>query len=509
MANAIWLGKQGIIRCVRTYTVTAAAGKFSLTHNAKVVSFTATTETATEIATALADAAGDSSEGEWTELEVTSDGAVLTVTGPEDGSPFTLTVSAPSGGALATANEVQTLTFNAAATGGNLQLTVTHPNGSSVTTGNAAWNATDATWLANIQSALDAATGVANGIVVSGATPDTVLIFTHSGTGYAEFTRPFITVAVYPTSTSSNTIARTTTGSAIAPVSPHDVWDPANYSGGALPTSGDTLIMVSGSADMRINLDKLNDLTTLLLTRESGAGRMGIPDWRAPGYREYRPARFKAQLTTVNIYTNEQDQPGAVRLDCTDAGASTVKIFGTGIGTVGQELVDLKGMASTTTVQCTRSSVQISTTVGDTSTVATFTAESSAFRLGSGVTLTTLDVVNSTGEIACSWSAAEMNGGQLTVQGSATGPLTINAAGVCFWSSSGNLNNPIIGNDSVLDTSTGSASLTLTGVITRYDRGRLEDAAQRIAVPFDVDHVQCAAEGINVGRNRTTTIAAI
>ncbi len=111
-------------------------------------------------------------------------------------------------------NEVQTLTFGAAATGGTMRLRVPLANGTMVTTDAITWNATDATWLAAINTALDAATGVSGGIVATGAAPDTEITFTFSGTGYAALPQPstLISVVVFPTSTTSATVVQTTAG---------------------------------------------------------------------------------------------------------------------------------------------------------------------------------------------------------------------------------------------------------------------------------------------------------
>lgn len=112
-----------------------------------------------------------------------------------------------------TANEVQTLTFGVAASGGTLRLIVPKTDGTTAITGPITWDATDATWLANINTALDAATGVTGGIVATGAAPDTALTFTFSGTGYAGKTWPLIQVHTFPTSTTTANVVRATTGS--------------------------------------------------------------------------------------------------------------------------------------------------------------------------------------------------------------------------------------------------------------------------------------------------------
>jgi hypothetical protein len=113
------------------------------------------------------------------------------------------------------ANEVQTVVMNAASTAGNLQLTVSGPDGPFVTTANIPYSATDATYLASINSALDTATGTVGGIVATAiAATDTDLgfVLTYSGAGFAGRTCPLASVAVYPTGSTSATVTRTTTG---------------------------------------------------------------------------------------------------------------------------------------------------------------------------------------------------------------------------------------------------------------------------------------------------------
>lgn len=139
----------------------------------------------------------------------TANGTVRTITATYSAiSSTNMTITAMS------ANEVQTLTFGAAATGGTLRLRVPKADGTFVTTGPITWDTTDATYLSNINTALDAATGVTGGIVATGAAPDTALTFTFSGTGYAGLPQPteMISVHTFPTSTTTATVVRTTTG---------------------------------------------------------------------------------------------------------------------------------------------------------------------------------------------------------------------------------------------------------------------------------------------------------
>lgn len=134
------------------------------------------------------------------------------VTGPPTAAGVsrtqTLTYSAvntTSGATTVTAlsvNQVENIRFNIASTAGNLQLNVAKPDGTFVTTANAAHSATDATYLAAINSALDTATGVIGGIVasaISAVDPDLGFKLTYSGTGYAGLPWRRAEVVVIPT----------------------------------------------------------------------------------------------------------------------------------------------------------------------------------------------------------------------------------------------------------------------------------------------------------------------
>lgn len=103
-------------------------------------------------------------------------------------------------------NQVERIRFNIASTGGNLQLNVQKTDGTFATTGNAAWSATDATYLSNINTALDTATGVVGGIVataISATDTDLGITLTYSGTGYAGGAFRRAEVVVYPTSSTA------------------------------------------------------------------------------------------------------------------------------------------------------------------------------------------------------------------------------------------------------------------------------------------------------------------
>lgn len=120
----------------------------------------------------------------------------------------TLTIDVTS-----TTNQVDQITFNAAATGGNITLTIQKPDGTFANTANSAWSGTDATFLSNLNTQLDTACGVVGGIVAS-AIPSTDtdlgIRLTYSGTGYAGKAWTPAVVLSFFTSTTTATYTRIT-----------------------------------------------------------------------------------------------------------------------------------------------------------------------------------------------------------------------------------------------------------------------------------------------------------
>jgi hypothetical protein len=118
-------------------------------------------------------------------------------------------------------NDVQQVNFPIASTAGNVVIEFTLASGVRTRTAPIAWNATDATYLASINSALDTATGVGSAIVataISATDTDLGFVLTFSGTGYAALPQPLVAITTFPTSSTSYSVTHTTTGQAGAMV---------------------------------------------------------------------------------------------------------------------------------------------------------------------------------------------------------------------------------------------------------------------------------------------------
>jgi hypothetical protein len=143
----------------------------------------------------------------------TAAGTVRTVTATYSGFADADTVTITAMGV----NEVQTVEFAIASTAGTIALELWDPRTENyVKVEAAAWSATDATYLSNIQAKLDLAFGAANVVVVSAKAAtdtDSALVFTYSGatvTGLSVAKLPIVTTL--PTSSTSYTTTRTTAG---------------------------------------------------------------------------------------------------------------------------------------------------------------------------------------------------------------------------------------------------------------------------------------------------------
>lgn len=94
-----------------------------------------------------------------------------------------------------TATAIQTVTPSASATAGTFTISLLRPNGEIYTTSALAYNAS----IATIQTALDTASGVTNGVVASSAgsvapmSNGVALTLTFSGTGYSALSQPLVT----------------------------------------------------------------------------------------------------------------------------------------------------------------------------------------------------------------------------------------------------------------------------------------------------------------------------
>lgn len=299
----------------------------------------------------------------------------------------TATVSTTTDGAAAT-GEVWHVYLDGA-TGGTYQLSFKDKK-----TSNLAYNANAAT----VQAALEALASVGSGnMTVSGSGSSGspfVITCTSALAGVNEDEIEGIDDNL--TGTSPITVTAETIQ---ASTGPHHADEPLNYSGGALPTNGDTLVFSDGDSSCQYGLSALSGVTLASLNiYASYSGDIGLPERDEDGdYYQYRDKYFQVSATTVTVGAGEGSSSGRIKLDLGSV-QTTVHVLNTGQPVEqGPKALMLKGTHSSNVLNVTKGSVDVAREDGSTSTFATVrvsyetnSSGDSDVRLGAGTTLTTV-----------------------------------------------------------------------------------------------------------------------
>lgn len=311
----------------------------------------------------------------------------------------------------------------------------------------------------------------------------------------------------------------TTGTAATACSSPHHWSLAANWKEGAVPVTGDDVVIAEGPsikyglAQSAVTLATLKVLPSFLSSSEIGLPGNTNPTAPVSGYPEYRDTRLAVGATVAEIET----QSPRIRLDLS-AASTTVTVRDTGPpADPNDDALDLKA-TTTATVYVLKGYVGVNNQPGDAGTVADLNvayrsspSSDAKVRCGSGCTVTNLD----------------MSGGDVTLANGATtvtksdGTLALTAGAVTT------LNNR--GGDVLHDGAGTIATLNNLGRFYRrgfragtitscnlYARSVLDDRSGTLTFTNPVQYVQCRAPAgpddrgddvayLCVGSNRTIT----
>lgn len=399
MATVTWIGKRQITRYSRPYTAGGTTtGTYGFTINGKTVSITGDGGTAAFQAASLQAALAASTEPEFAECTWTVSGAVVTVTGPADGAPLTISTS------------------------------------------------------------------------VSGS-------------------------------------ATLTAGTATSATSPFDLADTANYSGGALPSNNDTLVFPANSADVLYGLDALTSVTGLTIKREANGPKIGLQDWKAPGYREYRQTTLITAATTLNIDLGTEQGFRTLRFDLKGTPTTTAYVVGQNATAAGQESLEIQ-RPGTLTCYISGGSVAVTPGSGGSLAMTLLSAVNGATAsVGTGITVTTLTYNQSGGIVESSFTTLNQNGGTTEVRGTAAGTPVIDA-GTVSWKGTGTITNAVLGSGGLLDTSAGVGAITVSGAIVMNEGSSLNDPTARLTKTYSIQLNRTGIGGVSlsVGEHCKVTV---
>jgi hypothetical protein len=295
--------------------------------------------------------------------------------------------------------------------------------------------------------------------------------------------RPFTATVAKSAASGTITISTTTANSG-----PADLAIAANFSGGALPTNGDTLVFQNSDKPCLYNLDALDDVTGLLFVSArsfAGNGVVGLPRYNVGvanvGYYEYRPRYLKAGFASITIGQGDGQGSGRIMLDA--AGSSptiTVDYTGTSKDS-GIPALLIHNTGATTVLNVNKGTVGVAIYEEESATIdslnigyQTSQASDSNVTCGPGVTL---DEIHQTGgKLFAESNVASLvqDGGEATISGTATLGFA-EIGGTVYDESSGTWEDISIGPAGVYDHRRSMIAKTINGFVTIEDGGKFFD----------------------------------
>jgi hypothetical protein len=288
----------------------------------------------------------------------------------------------------------------------------------------------------------------------------------------------------------------------------------ANYSTGALPGGGDTLIFENVDAvNITEGLTALAGIALAQVWFRNWGGEIGLPQHNGR-YWEYRNTYLQLQATEVIF-----DCPNCqlARID-SQTYQTTLKVYSTGTSRV-QNLETLcwKGTHNSNVVQADRGSIGIAVLAGETATVATLNCgyvsqpESDSNVRCRSVTLTTVNRIGGTLELngGATTVNSRTGSGKLTVFGSGAF-TTINClAGDMEYLGSGTITTLLLGSGQRFDSSRNEVGFTITNVVVMYKDAYFYDPAKRATMSGGYIPTGCTQEEIKVNRGINVTCTAV
>lgn len=305
------------------------------------------------------------------------------------------------------------------------------------------------------------------------------------------------TISVSFTSASGVTVSNTST----SPTSSANLADVLNYSTGALPTNGDTLIIENNGGSILWGLNALSALEVNIIRRASHTGQIGLPDTNANGYPEYRPTHLATEGTSLQIEDNQQ---GFVRLLSTSATAVTYTQTGTSPGSLFGEYVELTGTPASSVVTVNGGGLAFAPLEDQTSVAGTLNVANAAFRSGSNGTFATGYMSNVNGQIAGTYTTLVIDdsASEISVVRAAASTTTTIEAGTLSWNSSGAMGTMTIASEGVLDLTFAPVAVAVTNLIVT-DNAQVFDPNGKITKPYTLklNHTSLSKVTLELGTN--------
>lgn len=321
--------------------------------------------------------------------------------------------------------------------------------------------------------------------------------------------------ALVPGKPFTNTSAATGTGTLVTAITtvnsgPLSASTLANYSTGALPTGSDTLIF-EGPASFLYDLTALAAAAPIVIFMPSHTGAIGLPDYTASGYFEYRQKYMQLASTSIT----SRSQSGRIKLDLASTASVNISIYNAGTPLVGDPFaVNIIKTGASSILNVQKGIVGLAMGASEVATFATVNvgslnapATDANVTLGPGVTWTTIN--QNGGVVTALASGTTWNlpagPGMGILQGTTT-LTTLNAnspTSKFFWQSTGTIGAANLYPKATLDSSQVPLARTLTN--GTFQTGcTVNDPSATISFtnPFLLSGCGLEDVTLNLGKNR-------
>ncbi len=335
----------------------------------------------------------------------------------------------------------------------------------------AAWNALNPTLYPEFAAiaASDAGGGAFDLTAKTAGVPFTITLSTTESGGGAADSQTF---------TQSTTVAAT--GGAFWNVA-------ANWSTGAVPVTGDDVIIQNSANPILYGLDQASVTLASLTIDQSFTSTIGLPRTTAGGAVEYRPQYLQIGATTISV--GQGDGAGSGRIKIDTLGVQTVvNVLNSGTPLEsGVKSILWKGTHASNAVRVNKGSFAAANFAGETATIATLkegyrtnAQGDSDIRLGPGCTLTACAITQLGGSLEINSSCLSLTqvGGETVIVAGAPATLAINGGSVRY-KSSGNYTTATVGGGGELDFRQDLQSRSGTNT-TLHKGGILRDPAKTV-----------------------------
>ncbi len=532
MATNRWLGGAlAVAQLAYIVPASVSAGNvFNITINGKTVSYTTSVGTVADVCSGLASAIANSTIPEFggSELVATNNTTYLLLTAGTPGQPFTATTSASVGAGTTT----PTLT---------LSTTISVPTGVGCTDNPGAGTLNANTAYYYRVSAINAA-GETTAAAEQSVTTSNNGLNTHAvtitwtavpgATGYRVYGRStgaelFIagvngasavsyqdTGSITPSGAlpASNTTATPSSG-------PNDWSTAANWSTGTVPAGSDDVYIENSTVNIYFGLNQSSVTLNSLNIAASFTGSLGLPQYNANGYYEYRQDYLKIGIGTggAQVGYGPGTGSGRIKIDANAILNITFNVYGTGSALdQGVPTLLIKNTGNNAVLDINAGSVGVCNFAGDTGTIGTLRIGfisnvdgDATVRVGAGCTLGGVTKSGGALELWTGCTSLTQYGGTTDVMGSASVlQLTLDGE-IVHYRSSGTLGgNTTVAGGATLDFSKDLQARSVTNPVVLYKGATLLDPNKTVsALVYQTKGCTEADCTINVGYDRTHTLS--